>query len=45
MQDMILKQIGRTDYSATLLAMQQFSANRTALTPDELWLTEHEGKP
>jgi lipoyl(octanoyl) transferase len=38
----ISRDLGRSDYSATLQAMQQFTANRTAETPDELWLTEHD---
>jgi lipoyl(octanoyl) transferase len=37
----ISRDLGHTDYSATLQSMQQFTANRTAETPDELWLTEH----
>ena len=38
---LITKQLGRSDYQTTLTAMQVFTAKRTALTPDELWLTEH----
>ncbi|HEY0562896.1 MAG TPA: lipoyl(octanoyl) transferase LipB [Methylophilus sp.] len=34
--------LGVTDYQSTLSAMQAFTANRNATTPDELWLTEHE---
>ncbi len=30
-----------TDYAATWLAMQEFTAGRADDTPDELWLTEH----
>ena len=37
----IIRQLGLTDYQTTLVAMQAFTANRTAKTPDELWLTEH----
>jgi lipoyl(octanoyl) transferase len=29
------------DYAATVAAMQAFTADRTASTPDELWLLEH----
>lgn len=29
------------DYAATVAAMQAFTADRTATTPDELWLLEH----
>lgn len=38
---MLVKQLGRTDYAATWRAMQEFTAQRSADTPDELWLTEH----
>jgi lipoyl(octanoyl) transferase len=41
MQDLIIKDLGRTDYQQTLLAMQQFTVSRNAETPDEIWLTEH----
>ena len=40
-KDLIVKQLGCSDYQTTLTAMQAFTANRTPLTPDELWLTEH----
>ena len=40
-KDLIIKYLGCTDYQATLVAMQQFTASRTATTPDEIWLTEH----
>lgn len=39
--NIIIRDLGRTDYQTTLSAMQTFTANRTAETPDELWLTEH----
>jgi lipoyl(octanoyl) transferase len=38
---LIVKRLGLTDYKTTWHAMQQFTATRTADTPDELWLTEH----
>jgi lipoyl(octanoyl) transferase len=41
MQDLLIKDLGRSDYQQTLLAMQQFTASRTAATPDEIWLTAH----
>ena len=41
MQHLIVKDLGCTDYQETLVAMQQFTASRTATTPDEIWLTEH----
>jgi lipoyl(octanoyl) transferase len=37
----IVRELGRTDYSATWQAMQAFTDARTATTADELWLTEH----
>ena len=36
------RDLGRTDYQTTLAAMQAFTANRTAETTDECWLTEHD---
>ncbi len=39
----ISRQLGLSDYSATLLAMQAFTVSRTAQTADEIWLTEHTG--
>ena len=33
--------LGRVDYAATVLAMQDFTASRTPDTPDTLWLCEH----
>ena len=41
MQDLIVKDLGCTDYQETLVAMQQFTVSRTAITSDEIWLTEH----
>jgi lipoyl(octanoyl) transferase len=43
MQNIVCRQLGRTNYQSTLAAMQQFTAMRTAETPDEIWLTEHNG--
>ncbi len=40
-QPLIIRHLGITDFEATCLAMQQFTATRTENTPDELWLTEH----
>ena len=40
--NIILRDLGLTDYQDTLMAMQNFTASRTHETPDELWLTEHE---
>lgn len=39
---LITRNLGRTDYQATLAAMQAFTHNRTPETQDELWLTEHD---
>lgn len=36
-----IKRLGITDYQSTLVAMQAFTQQRDAQTPDELWLTEH----
>lgn len=33
--------LGRVDYLPTVDAMQRFTAERTASTPDELWICEH----
>jgi lipoyl(octanoyl) transferase len=38
---MIVKKLGRADYTATEAAMREFTATRTPDTPDELWLCEH----
>ena len=39
---LICRELGRTDYQATLQAMQSFTEQRSFGTPDELWLTEHD---
>lgn len=41
MQKLIIRDLGVTDFAATCEAMQRFTAERTADTPDELWLTQH----
>lgn len=38
---MIVRSLGRVAYEPTWHAMQDFTAQRTAETPDELWLCEH----
>jgi lipoyl(octanoyl) transferase len=38
---MIVRQLGRVDYSPALAAMRDFTAARDAGTPDELWVLEH----
>ena len=37
----VVKRLGRVDYEPTFQAMQDFTAARTAETPDELWIVEH----
>ena len=38
---MDIRILGRTDYRATVRAMQDFTAERTDSTPDTLWICEH----
>ncbi|MBS1189705.1 MAG: Lipoate-protein ligase [Rhodocyclaceae bacterium] len=38
---MEIRRLGRVDYEPTWRAMQEFTAARTADTPDELWIVEH----
>ena len=38
---LVVRRLGRTDYATTWHTMQRFAEERTASTPDELWLTEH----
>ncbi len=38
---MDIRILGRTDYRATVQAMQDFTAERTDDTPDTLWICEH----
>lgn len=40
--DVIFRDLGQTRYELTFEAMRQFTAGRTAETPDEIWFTEHE---
>jgi lipoyl(octanoyl) transferase len=37
----VVRELGRVDYEPTWRAMQAFTAQRGADTPDELWLLEH----
>ena len=41
MADLIVKNLGQVEYLPTFEAMQAFTVNRDATTPDELWLLEH----
>ena len=38
---MIIRWLGPVEYAPTLAAMQRFTDERGAATPDELWLLEH----
>ena len=40
--DVLIRELGHTDYEATWRAMQAFTTARTAATRDEIWLTEHD---
>ena len=39
--NLLVKRLGQVDYAPTFEAMQAFTANRSADTPDELWIVEH----
>ena len=39
--NLVVKRLGEVDYAPTFQAMQDFTASRTAETPDELWIVEH----
>lgn len=39
--NLLVKKLGRVEYAPTWEAMQVFTAERTADTPDELWIVEH----
>ena len=39
---MQIRDLGRCDWAATAEAMQAFTAARDVVTPDELWLAEHD---
>jgi lipoyl(octanoyl) transferase len=38
---LVIKRLGMVDYVATWHAMRDFTLQRTAATPDELWLVQH----
>jgi lipoyl(octanoyl) transferase len=40
-EDIVLKQLGRVEYSPTHESMRAFTMTRDESTPDELWLLEH----
>ena len=37
----IVRRLGQVEYEPTWRAMQAFTAARTEITPDELWLLQH----
>jgi len=37
----LIRRLGRVEYQPTWRAMQRFTAERAAATPDEIWLLEH----
>lgn len=39
--DIVVRQLGQAAYEPTFAAMREFTAARTAATPDELWIVEH----
>jgi lipoyl(octanoyl) transferase len=39
---LVIRRLGHAPYRETVAAMQDFTAHRTANTPDELWLVEHD---
>ncbi|CEN56757.1 lipoyl(octanoyl) transferase LipB [Candidatus Methylopumilus turicensis] len=39
--NIVIRHLGRTEFENTWRAMQDFTTNRAAETPDEIWLTEH----
>ena len=39
--EILIRNLGRTDYQATWDAMREFTDTRLEETPDELWVTEH----
>ncbi len=40
-QQVIVRTLGRVEYEPTWRAMQTFTAARSDITPDEIWLLEH----
>lgn len=40
-EEAIVRHLGKVDYEPTWRAMQDFTAQRTPDTPDEIWLLEH----
>ena len=42
MSDVIIRKLGLRDYEPVWRSMQEFTNDRSATTPDEIWLCEHE---
>ena len=40
--NLLVKRLGRVDYEPTWQAMLDFTVQRTADTPDEIWIVEHD---
>jgi lipoyl(octanoyl) transferase len=40
-EKIVVKELGTVEYQSTLATMRDFTARRTELTADELWLLEH----
>jgi lipoyl(octanoyl) transferase len=40
-QELLFRELGQVAYTPTLQAMRDFTAQRNANTPDEIWLLEH----
>jgi lipoyl(octanoyl) transferase len=41
MNDFLLRDLGLVDYASSYAAMQSFTAQREAATPDEIWFCQH----
>jgi lipoyl(octanoyl) transferase len=41
LEEIAIRRLGRVEYAPAAQAMREFTARRTADTPDELWLLEH----
>lgn len=41
LEPVLVKRLGALEYAAAVAAMREFTARRTAGTPDEIWVLEH----
>lgn len=41
LESVLVKRLGTLEYAAAVAAMREFTAQRTAGTPDEIWVLEH----